>query len=182
MSSVSLALLAYDRSSNACRTYARRALSEGHDYVTSDIVKRDRSRLSVHVDNDAEETEESCRKGSLQATVIRFTDCTSSLACSPEQSPSHYSDDTNDYLSDNDSNASSVVSMLATAASWTQDSTSSQVADYKQKWARKTACCLTDEEEKSMLEFLQENQLLWDIKFTEFRRADSPGWTWKYLR
>ena len=126
----------------------------------------------MHVANDAEETKESCRKGSVQATVIRLTDCTSSLACSPEQSSSHHSDDTNNHLSDKDFNAFSEVSMLATAASRAQDSASSQVADYKQKRTRETACCLTGDEKKSMLEFLQENQLVWDIKFTDFRRTD----------
>ena len=43
------------------------------------------------------------------------------------------------------------------------------------KTVQEDCYCLTDEEEKSMLEFLQENQLLWDIKFTYFRRMDKTN-------
>ena len=95
---------------------------------------------------------------------------------SPERSPSRHSDD--DHLSDKESNVSPEVSVIETADPGAQDSSSSLATDEKLKRARKTACCLTDEEENSMLEFLEEHPLLWDIKLTDYRRTDKKNKLW----
>jgi hypothetical protein len=53
------------------------------------------------------------------------------------------------------------------------------VVGEKKKRAKKTAYSLTVEEEKSMLEFLQENDILWDIKKTDYRNKVKKEKIWQ---
>ncbi|XP_013869559.1 uncharacterized protein LOC106521510 isoform X2 [Austrofundulus limnaeus] len=58
-------------------------------------------------------------------------------------------------------------------------SASSQAPKLKKKRAKKTAFSLDAEEEKSMLEFLQEFPMLWDIKRTDYRRKEKKNKLWE---
>ena len=100
---------------------------------------------------------------------------------SDDDSNNHFSYDEGQHRPLSDSNASSLVTVLATAATVAAslESTSSEAPDDTRKRARKTPFCLADEEEKSMLEFMQENPLLWDIKLTDYRRTDKKNKLWE---
>lgn len=71
------------------------------------------------------------------------------------------------------SRASSADSVPASVAS-----TSSRQPDDKAKKklrAKKTACSLSVQDEELMLEFLQDNPVLWNMKMTDYRRTDKKG-------
>ena len=49
----------------------------------------------------------------------------------------------------------------------------------KKKRAKKTACALDENEETLMCEFIRENDILWDIKKTDYRRVDKKAKLWE---
>uniref|UniRef100_UPI00358EA23D uncharacterized protein n=1 Tax=Myxine glutinosa TaxID=7769 RepID=UPI00358EA23D len=75
------------------------------------------------------------------------------------------------------SRASSVDSDAASVAS-----TSSRQSDDKTKKkrrAKKTACSLSVQDEELMLEFLQDNPVLWNMNMTDYRRTKKKGKIWE---
>jgi hypothetical protein len=59
-----------------------------------------------------------------------------------------------------------------------ESSVSSQ-ANERSKRLRKTQYALDSDEEKLMLEFLQENPMLWDIKLTDYRMTGKKNKLWE---
>lgn len=58
-------------------------------------------------------------------------------------------------------------------------STSTQPPESKTKRAKKAVFALNIADEKSMLEFLQENPILWDMKLTDFRITEKKNRLWE---
>lgn len=102
-----------------------------------------------------------------------------------EQTPAPSTDNvTTPRMTDSSSTSLEVsesASVLVTEPADTESdtSTSTQPSENKKKRAKKGAYSLDIEHEKSMLEFLQENPLLWDIKLTDFRRTDKKNRLWE---
>ena len=97
-----------------------------------------------------------------------------------QQPQRHSSPSSSDHNTDDGgrSPAGSDVS-LSTVASDVPPSVSSQAATAKEiKRAKKTPYHLDIDEEKLMLEFLQENPMLWDIKLTDYRMTDKKNKLW----
>ena len=98
------------------------------------------------------------------------------------QVPSSCSSDHSDVDVDNqnsplaDSDTSLEESEAVSAVS--EASNISQVISEKRKRGKKSLYTLDTNEEMSMLEFLQENPMLWDIKLTDFRRTDKKNKIW----
>ena len=96
---------------------------------------------------------------------------------SSQSSPDRNSDGDDQRRSRSGSNASSVASGAVFVAA-SDASTSSQAQKDKQKRAKKTPYSLNTEEEMSMLEFLQENPMIWNIKLTDFRMTEKKNRLW----
>lgn len=76
------------------------------------------------------------------------------------------------------SRASSVAASTDSRAPSQEGSVSGRQPS-KQKKVKKSAYPLDENEEKMMLEFLQEHEMLWDIKQTDYRRTDKKGKLWE---
>uniref|UniRef100_UPI00358E3DCC uncharacterized protein n=1 Tax=Myxine glutinosa TaxID=7769 RepID=UPI00358E3DCC len=76
------------------------------------------------------------------------------------------------------SHASSVDSDAASVAS-TSSRQSDDKTKKKKRRAKKTACSLSVQDEELMLEFLQDNPVLWNMKMMDYRRTDKKGKIWE---
>ena len=81
-------------------------------------------------------------------------------------------------VNEQDDGSDTSQSLSEASASASVPATSVQNVLLKKR-AKRTPFCLEFEEEQLMCEFLRENPILWDIKKTDYRRADKKNKLWQ---